>query len=270
MNFSVLISIYHKENVDYFNRAIYSIWDEQTVKPDDIVLVEDGVLTEDLYRAIKIWKEKLGDKLNIVSLKENKGLGDALNIGLRYCKYEYVARMDTDDIALPNRFEKQLEIFNTTDIDICSAWISEFEEDENFIYACRRLPEVHQNIMAFSKKRNPINHPVVMYKKSMAIAAGGYKKMLLFEDYYLWIRMFRIGAKFYNIQEVLLKMRAGNEQLTRRSGWDYAKKEIIFQNEIFKMGYLNFHEYVRNIFIRTLVRVAPRRIIKQIYQKLRE
>ena len=107
--FSVLMSIYHRETLQYFNRAMKSIWDEQTIKPDEIVLVEDGELTDELYKGIRYWKNKLGKSLNIVPLEVNLGLGDALNIGLQKCHYEIIARMDTDDISHPSRFEKQLE-----------------------------------------------------------------------------------------------------------------------------------------------------------------
>ena len=131
--FSVLMSIYHKEKSEYFNRAMLSIWDEQTVKPDEIVLVQDGKLTDDLYIVISEWKNKLGDILKVIPLEQNVGLGGALNEGIKHCSYELIARMDTDDIALPDRFEKQLKVFENSDIDICSGWISEFDSDENEI-----------------------------------------------------------------------------------------------------------------------------------------
>lgn len=140
MNFPVLMSIYHKEKPDYFDRAMQSIWYEQTVKPDEIVLVQDGELTQELYEEIGNWKEKLKDILVIVPLEQNVGLGDALNIGMKHCTYELIARMDTDDISLPHRFEKQLEVFKNQDIDICSVWISEFDKDEKEILGHRKLP----------------------------------------------------------------------------------------------------------------------------------
>lgn len=246
-----------------------SIWDKQTIKPNEIVLVEDGALTTELDAAIALWKKQLGDTLKIVSLNENRGLGDALNIGLQHCTYELVARMDTDDISTAKRFEKQLEILKNPSIDICSAWISEFEHDENLIQSYRKLPELHRDLVVFSKKRNPLNHPAVMYKKSAVLKAGGYKKMMLFEDYYLWARMLMAGATFYNIQEVLVNMRAGNAQMERRSGWHYAKKEIGFQKELLDMGFINFYEFVRNIAIRFTTRVVPKRVIKRIYRLFR-
>jgi cellulose synthase/poly-beta-1,6-N-acetylglucosamine synthase-like glycosyltransferase len=266
MNFSVLMSIYYKEKPEYFDRCMKSIWDEQIIKPSEIVLVEDGKLTEELCNVINNWKSKLGSILKIIPLEKNMGLGDALNIGLSHCKYEIVARMDTDDIALPNRFKKQLDIFKNLDIDVCGSWVGEFEKDENNIISYRKVPESHEKIVVFFKLRNAINHPSVMYKKSMVNKAGGYKRMLWFEDYYLWIRMILNGAKFYNIQEPLVKMRVDN-QLERRKGKDYILNEIKLQKKFLELNFINKKEFIINIFIRNLPRLLPFFILKNLYKK---
>ena len=270
MNFSVLMSIYHKEKSEYFNRAMESIWDEQSVKPDEIVLVQDGKLTDDLYIVINKWKIRLNEVLKIIPLEHNVGLGDALNEGIKHCSHELIARMDTDDISLPHRFEKQLEVFKNGDIDICSAWISEFDKDEKEILGHRKLPEFQEEIIKYAKYRCPINHPAVMYKKLQVLSAGGYKKMIWFEDYYLWARMILNGTKFYNIQEVLVNMRAGYGQLERRSGLEYAKKELNLLNTLKKEGFLNNFEYIKNIFIKIPIRLLPKSIIKIVYKFLRK
>lgn len=270
MNFSVLISIYHKEKVEYFYRAMQSIWDEQTVKPDDIVLVQDGELTKDLYEMVNFWREKLGETLQIVSLKQNVGLGEALNIGLEHCKYELIARMDTDDIARKDRFEKQLNIFKNNEVDICSSWVSEFDENENEIISYRKLPEFHEALVIFSKKRNPINHPAVMYKKSIIQKVGSYRPLVWFEDYYLWARMLLAGAKFYNIQEPLVNMRAGYRQLQRRSGLKYALNEVNLQIKFLNLHFINIFEFIRNIGMRFFVRLIPKSLLKHLYKRLRD
>ena len=151
MSFSVLLSIYHKEKPEYFDRAMLSIWDEQTIKTNEIILIQDGKLTDELYKVIEKWQEKLGDIFKTIPLEENVGLGDALNIGLQNCSYEIVARMDTDDVAKADRFEKQLKIFENSDIDICSSWVSEFDNDENKIVSYRKLPQNHENIVNLQK-----------------------------------------------------------------------------------------------------------------------
>ena len=269
MNFSVLMSIYKKEEPKYFNRAMQSIWDEQTVKPDEIVLVQDGPLTDGLHKAIDEWKAKIGEVFKTVPLEKNVGLGEALNAGIKHCSYELIARMDTDDISIPNRFEKQLKAFENNDIDICSSWVSEFDSDENEIISYRKLPEKHNEIIVYSKMRSPINHPAVMYKKSIVEKAGGYKHMLWMEDYYLWARMLLSGAKFYNIQEPLVNMRAGYGQLERRGGFKYAIEEFKFLNKLKKIGYLTTIEYLKNILIKVPIRLLPKELLKSVYGLLR-
>ena len=269
MNFSVLMSIYKKEEPKYFNRAMQSIWDEQSVKPNEIVLVQDGKLTDVLYIVIDEWKNKLSDVLKIIPLEQNVGLGDALNEGIKHCSYELIARMDTDDISLPDRFEKQLKVFENSDIDICSGWISEFEDDEIKIKSYKKLPENHDDIVKYAKVRCPINHPTVMYKKSSVEKAGGYQKMMLMEDYYLWGRMIVKGARFYNIQDILLNMRAGDSMIQRRAGMVYAKSELRLLNEFKKIGFLTTGEYIKNLFIRVPIRLMPIGILKFAYGLLR-
>jgi glycosyltransferase involved in cell wall biosynthesis len=270
MKFSVLMSIYHKEKANYFDRCMQSIWDEQTVKPNEIVLVQDGKLTDELYEAINQWQEKLEEIFKTIPLEKNVGLGDALNIGIKECKYELIARMDTDDICTPDRFEKQLKVFENNNMDICSSWVSEFDSDENQIISYRKVPEVFEEIKHFAKQRNPLNHPAVMYRKKAVDKAGGYKKMMWFEDYYLWIRMLLNDAKFHNIQEPLVNMRAGYGQLERRSGLKYALEEVKFQKELLSLGFLNIFEFIRNVSIRFTSRVIPKALVKKIYKVLRK
>lgn len=269
MKFSILMSIYKKEKSKYFNRAMQSIWDDQTVKPNEIVLVLDGPLTDELYISINSWKEKIGNLFKVVELESNLGLGNALNEGIKYCSYELIARMDTDDISLPNRFEKQLKVFEEKNIDVCSAFISEFENDENKIISYRKLPEKHEDILKYSKTRNPLNHVTIMMKKSVLEKAGGYKHMLWMEDYYLWIRMIINNTKLYNLQEVLVNVRAGNSMLTRRSGITYIKAEVTFLNELKKIGYLTTSEYLKNILIKVPIRLLPKSLLKFVYSLLR-
>jgi len=269
MNFSVLLSVYHKEKAEFLDRSMTSIWDEQTTKPNEIVLVQDGLLTDELNEIIRKWKEKLGETLKVISLEENIGLGNALNIGLKECSYELVARMDTDDISASDRFEKQLKIFENNDIDICSSWVSEFEDTEENIISHRKLPREDDELIEFSKKRNPLNHPAVMYKKSAVQNAGGYKDMPWLEDYYLWVRMIASRAKMYNIQEPLVKMRAGYAQLERRGGFKYALSELKLQKEFLRLHHINYLEFARNVFIRFTSRIVPKYLLKKIYSRIR-
>ena len=268
--FSVLMSIYHKETLQDFNRAMKSIWDEQTIKPDEIVLVEDGELTDELYKGIRSWKNKLGKSLNIIPLEVNLGLGDALNIGLQKCNYEIIARMDTDDISLPSRFEKQLESFSNNDIDICGTWINEFEDMEGVTEAVRKLPELHQDIVKFLKSRSPMNHVSIMFKKTEILRVGGYQKMMWLEDYYLFVRLIQSGARFYNIQESLVNVRAGAAQLERRRGLKYAFSELRLQRKMLELDFLNLFEFSINVILRFVVRMIPKQASTLIYSIIRK
>jgi glycosyltransferase involved in cell wall biosynthesis len=267
--FSVLMSIYQWEKPDNFTRAMKSVWDEQTIKPNEIILVQDGLLTTNLLTIVDEWKAKLVDVLIVVPIETNVGLGAALNIGFQHCTCELVARMDTDDIAQPHRFEKQLKAFSEMDIDVCGSWISEFISDEVIIIAERKVPKCHNDIAQFSKKRSPLNHVTVMFKQSKVKEAGGYQKMISFEDYYLWIRMLQVGAIMYNIQESLVNVRAGYEQLDRRRGFKYAKAEYDFLIKLYTMGFYNPVTLVLNILIRFSIRIAPKKMVEIIYEKLR-
>jgi len=271
MNFSLLMSVYHKEKPHYLDSALESVWVGQSVKPDEIVLVEDGPLTNELYNVVKRWKNRLGERLIVVSLERNVGLGRALNEGLLYCRNDIVARMDADDISMSDRFEKQIGIMrDSLDIDICGSWVSEFETDENNIISYRKVPEKHEDILKFSKSRNPMNHPSVMFRKKSVLAVDGYKDMPWFEDYYLWVRMIINGAKLYNLQEPLVKMRVGDGQIGRRSGILYAKSEINMQRELLRLGFIGKRRFVSNIFLRISVRVLPLRLAKSVYLIIRK
>ena len=160
--------------------------------------MKDGELTPELENVITEYTAKYL-QIRVVPLKQNQGLGKALNEGLKHCSYDLVARMDTDDIAKPDRFEKQIRVFQEhPELDVVGAWIDEFEETTSNIISTRKLPEVHDDICQFAKKRNPFNHPCVVYKKSAVEAAGSYQDFYLLEDYYLWLRMLMAGYQGYN------------------------------------------------------------------------
>ena len=267
MRFSVLLSVYYKESYSAFCKSLDSIF-TQTTCPDEVILVEDGLLGSDLNDIISEYSAKY-PTLKIIPLPTNQGLGKALNEGLKHCSYDIVARMDTDDIAKPDRFEKQLAVFEKySDIDVVGAWIDEFEDDISDVKSVRKLPELPDDIRQFAKRRNPINHPVVMFRKSAVLAAGGYQHFPLFEDYYLWVRMLMNGAKFYNIQESLLYFRFSSKVFKRRGGWKYAINEFRFQKMLRQLHFISFPQYIRNIFVRFLTRIIPNSLRKFVYKTI--
>lgn len=263
--FSVLLSIYKKENPIYFKECLDSLF-SQTVLADEIIIVEDGPLTPELYSIIESYKSKY-PVIKTIILPHNVGLGKALNEGLKHCTYNLVARMDTDDIAKPTRFEKQIKLFKKNpQIDICSSWIEEFETTTNNILTIKKVPETHQEIQKYAKHRSPINHPAVMYKKEKVLMVGGYDGFP--EDYRLWIKMLMNKAVFYNIQESLLYFRFSQDMIKRRGGWKYAIDDIKSQNDFYKMGFITLKDYIYNICIRLFVRLIPNKIRSFIYKKI--
>lgn len=264
MKFSVLLSIYIKEQPVYLKESLDSLF-KQTLPPDEIVLVKDGPLTHELDKVITEYQSQ-HPTLKVIPLSKNQGLGKALNEGLKHCSYDLIARMDTDDIAKPDRFEKQIKVFQEhPEIDICSAWIEEFEGTPDNILATRKLPETHEEILKYAKHRCPINHPVVMYKKSAVLKAGGYNGFP--EDYRLWINMLMTGARFYNIQESLLYFRFSSAMVKRRGGWKYAMADAKSQWDFYRTGFLNLPDLIYNITVRISVRIVPNSLRSFIYKK---
>lgn len=266
--YSVLMSVYHKEKPEYLKQSIESI-QAQTLSTNDFVLVCDGPLNEQLDSVIAIKQQEMGESLNVVRLAKNGGLGNALNEGIKHCKNELVARMDSDDIAYPNRCEKQIAVFNThPEVSICSGIVEEFTTDPNTVDTKRVPPETNAEIVEFAKKRNPFNHPCVMYKKSAVEAVGSYQDFYLLEDYYLWLRMLMAGYQGYNIQEPLLHMRAGSEMYLRRAGWKYAKTQTKLFKFMKKQRFIGVGQYIRSCVIRSGSALAPNRLRKFMFEKV--
>ena len=265
----MLLSVYIKENPNFLKIALQSIYEEQTLKPCEIVLVKDGPLTIELEKVISDYQKKIPKILNIIALKENKGLGFALNKGLEVCSNELVARMDTDDIATPDRFDKQISFMLDNEcVDVSGGMLEEFELLPGDLKQYRSLPENHEDIVKFAKFRNPINHPTVVYKKSKVLKLGGYKTDVLFwEDYLLWIEMLNKGYKFHNLAENILHFRVqeGNKMIEKRRGLKYALNELEFARYAKDIGFFSFKEYIKYILLKPIGRVLPTVIIANIY-----
>lgn len=266
--YSVLMSVYHKEKPEYLKQAIESI-QAQTFPTDDFVLVCDGPLNEGLDAVIAAKQQEMGDTLNVVRLAKNCGLGNALNEGIKHCKNELVARMDSDDIAYSNRCEKQINVFNThPEVSICSGVVEEFTTDPAAVDTRRVLPETNAEIVEFAKKRNPFNHPCVMYKKTEVEAVGSYQDFYLLEDYYLWLRMLMAGYQGYNIQESLLHMRAGSDMYLRRAGWKYAKTQAKLFEYMKEQGFIGNGQYIKSCVTRSGSALAPNWLRKFMFEKV--
>lgn len=265
-SFSLLMSIYEKEKVEYLRECLESIA-TQTILPTEIILVEDGPLTYELKSEISKAKKNFPN-LRTIPLEHNCGLGKALNVGMEHCQYDIIARMDTDDICVSNRFEMQLAFLREhPEIDVVGSWIDEFVGSTNNIVSTRRVPETNKDIFEFGKRRNPMNHPTVMFRKQAVEKAGLYQPFPMFEDYYLWVRMLQNGYKFHNIQHSLLLFRRSADLFKRRGGFSYIPKEIRFQIVLCKRKYISSWIMLKNIAIRSCVRIFPNKLRDLFYLK---
>lgn len=256
-NYSVLMSVYYKEHPEYLRQSMQSIYD-QTIPTDDFVLVCDGPLTPALDTVITDMQKIFGFRLQVVRLLKNGGLGNALNVGMQQCKNNLVARMDSDDISRSDRCERQLAVFRDhPEFSLVSGIIEEFSDTIDHVTVRRIVPEQQADILAFAKKRNPFNHPCIMYKKSDVEAAGGYQDFYLLEDYYLWIRMLQHGFIGYNLQEPLLWMRAGSDMYKRRGGWKYFLSQRKLLCYMHQSEFITYGQYLMGTFIRLGVAMAP-------------
>lgn len=267
-HYSVLMSIYHREKPEYFIESIESML-KQTIIPSEIVIVKDGPLTADLDRLIASYKKSYPRTIKIVELPMNMGLGLALNEGLVNCNHELIARMDTDDISKENRCEKQLRAFTENpELCIVGTNIDEFYENPNNVVASRVVPEKHNDILRYSRRRSPFNHPAVMYKKSAVKRVGGYRDIHRKEDLDLFIRMLHSGCTAMNIQESLLLFRANVDNYRRRKDWvnciNYIK--VIFG--FWKLGYSSFWDLIVVTMGQVLLIISPLWLVRLLSDSL--
>lgn len=262
--YSVLMAVYKKENPVFFRQSIQSMMD-QTLAPWDFVIVCDGPLTPELDHVLEWAAQRLGDRLQCIRLKENSGLGSALRVGVPRCRCKVIARMDSDDVSRKDRCERQLQILEQGDYSIVSGTLQEFTEKPGDLERLRVLPRTPAEIREYAKKRNPFNHPCVMYRKEDVLKAGNYQDFPGFEDYYLWIRMLCGGAQGYNIQEPVLDMRTGNGMYSRRGGLSYLKWTLRFQKFLLKKNFISKDRYIKNCMIRTVVGIIPGGLRERFY-----
>ena len=263
--YCVLMSVYRKEKAEFFRTAAESMI-SQTVKPSQIVIVCDGPLTSELDREVYRLESENPGLIDVVRLSANVGLAGALNAGLKECRFEYVARMDSDDISLPERCELQLKSMRKHGSDICSATVAEFREDPNVIEAYKTLPVTHKEILEYSKTRNPFNHPCVMFRRSAVLRAGRYEDYRYFEDYQLWVKLLMSGAKGHNIAKPLLLMRTGSGMYSRRGGKEYLGYARRMEQFKLSEGFCTKEEYLRRMTAFTVFALSPPRARKKLYK----
>lgn len=266
--YSVLMSLYIKEKSEYLRLSIDSMLN-QTTKPDEIVLIEDGPLNDELYYTINEYVTSFPKLFKIVTNDKNIGLGYSLNKGLKECRNELVARMDTDDISKPNRCKMQLAAFAANpNLDIVGAYVDEFITTPLNIISTRIVPNMHKDIYNFAKRRSPFNHPVVMYRKSKVLKNGGYSNLRRNQDVDLFGRMLFHGCIAQNIDESLLWFRCSNELAKRRKSWENTKSYIDTIRGFWKMGFASFNDYFFVAIIQMAVFIIPVQLQHWVYKRI--
>ena len=242
MRYSVLMSVYKNDSPDYLKLALESVYEKQTRKPDEIVVIFDGPISDVLHNVLNNFRAGKEDIVFYYPQEVNRGLGEALRIGSEKCTGDYIFRMDSDDISDPERFAKQIMYVEThPEIDVLGTDIAEFQESElEKNKRTRVCPPEHDDIVKMGKKRNPMNHVTACIKREALEKCGGYETLLLLEDYYLWLKMIVAGCKLANLNESLVYVRVGNGfnskrgSKTRIVGWKALQDYMLAHNLINK------------------------------------
>ena len=268
MTFSALVTVYYKDNPIFFEEALDSVY-TQTITPSEVIIIADGPIGDTLEDIIDKYVVKYPLITKKIILPQNLGTGLAINEGLKYCTFDLVAKVDSDDINHSTRFARQLKMFEQQpELSIVGSNICEFiNNDIDNITSYRIVPEKHDDIVKYAKKRCPLNQPSVMFRKSAIIASGGYKKFTFGEDYDLWVRVMMNGYKFYNIQDSLLYFRSSNDTIRKRGGLWYLRIDLSHHYDFYRMGFLTRYQFIYNIIIRVIIRLLPLNIRSFMYNK---
>ncbi|MCZ3387762.1 MAG: glycosyltransferase [Actinomycetia bacterium] len=265
--FSLLLPTYHADDPEHLRRAFASAVDEQNLKPDEVVLVRDGVVPPRLQQVIDDLAVSSPVPVQVIALDQNIGLGHALEAGLAACSYEVVARMDSDDVSLPERFEVQIALL-AQGYDLVGSALLEFGEHEDDIVGRRTPPLGQEEIRSWSRFHDPFNHPTVVYRRAMVRAVGGYRDLPLLEDYWLFARMIDAGARVANVAEPLVKYRVGAGAYARRGGWELLRSEIELQRHFRSAGFTSRPQYLRNLVVRGGYRLVPESLRRFAYRRV--
>lgn len=265
--YSVLISIYHQDRAKWFEAAVDSMA-QQSLPPHEIVIVEDGQLTDELYSAEKRCIERYPDWIRVVSLEENRGLAAAMRRGICECRCEWIARMDADDISEPTRCEEELRMAMAEGADIVGCDCEEFIDTIQNPTAKRLFPASHDELIRFSRRRTPFCHPAIMVKKSAVLEAGNYKDVYLHEDYDLFVRIFAHGYRGCSVKKILYHVRVGRDFYYRRGGMRYVKALLTYNVQLLQSGWMKPIDFILRSCGNILVGLAPVGLRSWFYRRL--
>lgn len=262
------MSVYKKDNPSFLTAAIESMLN-QSVLCEQFIVVEDGPLPENLQKVIEEFASKQQELFTVVKLSENMGLGRALDKGLEVCRNNLVARMDADDISLPSRCEKLLDLFaKNPKLGLAGTNIDEFYDNPQNIVSSRKVPSDYESIRKFMRRRSPFNHPSVMFKKSEVVRCGGYGKMKYKQDFDLFARMLNMDCYALNLDESLLLFRSNKDNYKRRRSWEYCKSYIDVALVNYKRGYCSIIDLAYIIVGQLTLHFAPMWLMKKLSDSL--
>lgn len=264
LDFSVVLSVYESDNAEFFNLAIRSILD-QTRQPSEIIVVIDGPVSKEIRKILNVYKRN--SLFKIIELSKNIGLALSRRKAISLCSNDVIAVMDSDDISVNDRFEKQIHLIESGEAEVIGGWIKEFQNTPNDGKKIRKTPTKYSEIKSFGKWRNPINHVTLMFTKNAYIFSGGYSSIRHSEDWDMISRMIVKGISVMALPKVLVHVRAGNDFIRRRRDINQFKGEIKLFIRMYKIKYLNFFQLIVNISIRVFLRVLPVGVTKFIYYK---
>lgn len=265
--YSIYMSVYKGEKSEYLKESMESMFN-QTYPADEFVLICDGPLTKELDEVISHYKSKYPNTLNVIRLDKNIGTGQCANMGIDICKNEYIVKMDSDDIALSERCEKQMRLMQSNpNLTMCGGYIREFDTNTQETIAIKKTPSKNSEIRQFARRRNPFNNQTLVFKKSMAKAIGGYSSIKRCEDYDFVVNMLRNGAIGENIPEVLVDYRVNKDNYARRQNWANTKSFINVRWRIFRSGYSNIIDFIVPCAMQMMIFILPKKLTAKIYKK---
>ena len=260
MKLTVVVPIYKNNDAQQLRVSLDSLL-RQTLLPNEILVVADGPVSTELEQVVSSFKFQVSRKnlpieVNYQKFEQNEGLGEAMRKAVLVANGDYIARMDADDICLPNRFEKQMKCFkDDPTLSVVGGQIAEFDGDVENITGRRVVPLEHEEIVSYMKSRNGMNHVTTILKKKDLIDSGNYQSFFLLEDYYLWVRMIQCGCRFKNINEDVVLVRAGKEQMDRRGGLEYFKRQCEVFKYMLKTDFISLPRFLASIIERGIVHV---------------
>lgn len=265
--YSVMLTVYEGDNPDEFDAAVRSCL-EQSLPPEELLIVSDGPLTTELEDVITEHQSELPGIVRHHSLPTNRGRGAAARAGVSECRNEYVGIMSADDICVPDRFERQVDFLEShPEVDVVGGHFAEFSDDPDDVEFIREVPTEPDAVERMARFRSPMNEVTVMFRRDAVLSAGNYRSVDRMEDYDLWVRMLQNGCVLANIDAVLVKVRAGEEMFARRGGLEYAREEFRQQTALFKTGFIGIPRFLFNLGVRVPIRLMPNSVRGFVYRQ---